>query len=376
MGEISYPGSLCMGVASSPSYDAGNAKLGQQVYYLDKDSTSTPVLFCFMGEITSSGFGTSTTAIGNFRPSGYNPVIKDGTSVKDIFCLQSVTDSPPSLSAAFETQLGTVTEIIAGESELVADGFQELYEPMTACIHGTTLDTMKFTSGLKYSIPRRSTQSTAVDKPSPPKKIKLSSVAEQSEITNKPSSSNNVLTNDNRIKSDQSSLKIVNVGEYYDPKVLDDYKGDLFQHDKSQLVQQPYYDEEDKLIPPWDVQSKLRKGTVVFIDAYLHCWLIPKDTVTCKKVYQLSIEKLRVVSPSDDEVHKSLDIHMSPQSTAPRREQPKVVKRGSDRINFSGFNIKAYEDANMSQVPAASAASSPPSTRSREKAKAGSMRTD
>lgn len=50
-GEISYEQTLYMGLVSIPSYEHGNGKLSWKVYYLNGDNTSTPALFCFMGEM-------------------------------------------------------------------------------------------------------------------------------------------------------------------------------------------------------------------------------------------------------------------------------------------------------------------------------------
>ncbi|XP_006463047.1 hypothetical protein AGABI2DRAFT_119855 [Agaricus bisporus var. bisporus H97] len=68
-------------------------------------------------------------------------------------------------------QLGTISKIIASESGAVPDSFQfsEIYEPMTACIHSTTLDTLKFTSGLKYLISHHANESSSANKPPSPK---------------------------------------------------------------------------------------------------------------------------------------------------------------------------------------------------------------
>jgi len=61
---------------------------------------------------------------------------------------------------------------------------------------------------------------------------------------------------------------------FYDPDLLPDHRGDYFKHVHAKLVQLDIRDENDMLIPPWDMYDNLRPGTVVLIDASLVCWHI------------------------------------------------------------------------------------------------------
>ena len=71
-----------------------------------------------------------------------------------------------------------------------------------------------------------------------------------------------------------STLNIVELSAFYDPNLLHDHWGDYFKHVHAKLVQLDICDDDDVLIPPWNIVDKLRPGTVILIDASLVCWHI------------------------------------------------------------------------------------------------------
>jgi hypothetical protein len=70
------------------------------------------------------------------------------------------------------------------------------------------------------------------------------------------------------------SANVVEIGAFYDPNLLPDHRGNYFNHVNAKLVQLDIRDEDDNLIPPWNMNDKLRPGTIVLIDASLVCWHI------------------------------------------------------------------------------------------------------
>lgn len=58
-------------------------------------------------------------------------------------------------------------------------------------------------------------------------------------------------------------------GGLYVPQLLPDYDPNLFAFKKNMLAQQDLFDTDNKLIGPWDVQSALRPGTLVVVEATL-----------------------------------------------------------------------------------------------------------
>ena len=72
-------------------------------------------------------------------------------------------------------------------------------------------------------------------------------------------------------------------GAYYDPRLLADYGGPLFNHNQAKLVQRNIIDEDGNLTAPWLEYDKLCTGTVVLMRISLHTYSIPQS-YTQKKV--------------------------------------------------------------------------------------------
>ena len=83
---------------------------------------------------------------------------------------------------------------------------------------------------------------------------------------------------------------VLEIGALYDPKLLPDYQGDLFQHKFAKLVQQDIKDTNEELVAPWHMQEKLRPGTVVVVDTTLVCWHITgRGSSKSRKVCKISL---------------------------------------------------------------------------------------
>ena len=80
-------------------------------------------------------------------------------------------------------------------------------------------------------------------------------------------------------------MPVVKRGALYSPDLLPDYHcGSYFQLKNAKLVQQDIWDDDNKLISPWEMYDKLRVGTIVLIDSTLKCWHIPNAGGPPKKV--------------------------------------------------------------------------------------------
>jgi hypothetical protein len=73
-------------------------------------------------------------------------------------------------------------------------------------------------------------------------------------------------------------------GAFYSLESLPDHRGSYFQQKNAKLVQQDIWDEDNKLIPPWEMYDKLRIGTIILVDSTLICWHIPNAGGPPKKV--------------------------------------------------------------------------------------------
>jgi hypothetical protein len=77
------------------------------------------------------------------------------------------------------------------------------------------------------------------------------------------------------------------ISAYYDPHLLPDYGGELFQHQQAQLVQRDVRDKDNHLIPPWKYYEELRPSTLVLINATFHIYSFQKEARTSQVCTQL-----------------------------------------------------------------------------------------
>lgn len=79
-------------------------------------------------------------------------------------------------------------------------------------------------------------------------------------------------------------LEEVQVGGFYDPALLPDYRPELFNLDKDRLVQHNIIDENEQLVPCHSLYDRLRPGTLVICKASLHGWNIGSRDGKFKRV--------------------------------------------------------------------------------------------
>ncbi|KAL6307303.1 hypothetical protein BKA93DRAFT_747708 [Sparassis latifolia] len=94
----------------------------------------------------------------------------------------------------------------------------------------------------------------------------------------------------------------IRIGANYDPHLLPDYGGDLFDHQKARLHQHDFRGVDGMLILPWDWFTTLWHGTLVLLNVSLHCWIYPPTNpkFPTRKTYQVQAHNLRVLSESDE----------------------------------------------------------------------------
>ncbi|KAF8996884.1 hypothetical protein BDQ17DRAFT_1512914 [Cyathus striatus] len=282
-------------------FDTDGTSFGKISYISDRDDLSSDAALCFFGQVTSSMLGTKILAKGNARG-----LITDRTPVKDAFVLEVPTLATPQLQDAFENQIAVLSEIIEAERGTKPHNFNE--EDIITCLSkkkpgdmGGKLDLIKFTSGLKYKVP---SQNTALKSANLPKKKNLLNISNEEA---KVESANTT--------TDSVSIE---VGSFYEPSILNDYRGDQFQLDHAKLVQMPYYDTEDQLIKPTEVRDKLRPDK--------------EKSSLVKKVYQLQVEKLKVFATSDLDVEPLI---IAPSTPTPSAGPSTPRKRASE--HFTAF---------------------------------------
>jgi len=130
---------------------------------------------------------------------------------------------------------------------------------------------------------------------------------------------------------------VLEFGGLYDPKLLADYHGDLFQHKFAKVVQQDIMDTEDQLVAPWLMHDKLRPGTIVVVDTTLVCWHIGgKEGQRSRNVYQVQAHRIQILHESDEDMEE-LTIPTLPQKLAPSTLSFDASPRKAPSSAFSAF---------------------------------------
>ncbi|KAK7032409.1 hypothetical protein VNI00_013157 [Paramarasmius palmivorus] len=236
-----------------------------------------------VGEIVGSGFGTRLGATGSHYISTKDTPepIKDSTKIRSVIVLARPSYATPALQQLWDNQLATLAQIRMAdhEAEKTAnkkfDSIKEISKPLgddgAKCIvlHGPNL----------YTIHQESNDA----RPFPSSTIKRS----LSEANGTPSE--------------------IALGDLYDPSVLPDYGGSLFQHRRAKVIQPDYRDGRNKkLLHPANWWSDLRPGTLVAVTAEPTVIIVGKERArsSSKKIYHADIVSLLAMAPSDVEVEK------------------------------------------------------------------------
>lgn len=162
-----------------------------------------------------------------------------------------------------------------------------------------------------------------------------------------------------------SNIKL-EIGTLYEPNLLPDYRGDLFQHKNAKLVQQDIKDINDDLVAPWHMQDKLRPGTIVVMDTTLVCWHITGKgsssrgrkvctyslwniffkltNITFSKVYQIQAHRIQILHESDEPTEELKIFNL------PRKAQQKLLSfdtspRKGPTSSFSAFGSPPFKKA-------------------------------
>ncbi|TFK65643.1 hypothetical protein BDN72DRAFT_773063 [Pluteus cervinus] len=231
------------------------------------------------GEICGKEDGTHISAKGNhFVGNAENPnYITDTTRVKDTIVLRAPTDSPPELLRIFDNQLGTLNEVRRSDIEKESDDFRQyiVKEWIKSTSPGEMGSLICVTCPPRYAVSCfRSTRrgyGWLMEFLGRGRYFDLVSIWTCR-------------------KARFGWNDEVRLGAYYDPAVLPDYRGNLFKHRRAKLLQHDVRDEEGNLIPPWEIYSALRPGTIVLIMVTLHCYVMGGDNMRKRKVRDISLK--------------------------------------------------------------------------------------
>ncbi|KAJ7120674.1 hypothetical protein C8R43DRAFT_1136625 [Mycena crocata] len=263
----------------------------KEASYVNADGTEFRA--SVLGEIGGTAMGTVLRSTGNFyagRGDNFRPIV-DKTKVRDTIALCVPTCSTVKCYNTCINQciaLGQITAADADEDARKGE-FPVVKEWTKASVEGRQQhDVIVVHLEPKYSVP----SAAGAPKVRRVAKRKLDEVDDETPV-------------DRDDPGEFPGPDDIKLGAHYEPTLLPDFGGDMFNLTKGKLAQQNIKNKKGELIPPWKIYEELRPGTLVLALVTLHVYNMmdtfgkePKK----RKVYQLHAESIRILDPSDEHV--------------------------------------------------------------------------
>ncbi|KAG1795860.1 hypothetical protein EV424DRAFT_1353357 [Suillus variegatus] len=249
-----------------------------------------------VGEILPRPCGTKFNAIGNHYLGTANTpnVIDDKTRVKGIFTLGQPTQATEMMYVTFGNQITTLDDIIQSDMEELKRQNKDMNVKEWTAHAGTdqsgTPEYIIVNTEQFYAVPK-GTQQAVQGKHARVAKKTINDTIEHGEGK---VAKNNAVAGGSKDNTQETEIT---TNTFYDPTILPDYGGDLFQHVNAKLRQLDIRDVENQLIPPQNWYTSLKRGTLVMIRATLHAFNWKE-----RRVYQLNGHTIRVLDASKLEV--------------------------------------------------------------------------
>ncbi|TEB31227.1 hypothetical protein FA13DRAFT_1791516 [Coprinellus micaceus] len=320
------------------------------------------------GQLASATDGTAIGAAGSFRfegPNGQFEPVRDTTKVKDRFVLQCPTAAPENLANMFFNQIATLNDARDFDENVEKAERKDpfVYEQWTKCSvsepSDEPADMLCINLGPKYTVPSNNKRSQSS---SPPKKrLRRQDDNPQRESTasvariEPPSPAKEV----ERVPGPVPPA--AQVGDLYDPATQRDYTGPGFELEEAKLVQRDVRDIQGRLVHPKNYHDVLRPGSLLLINATLHCFIMPPNDRNKRerKFYQINAHSVRVVAVSD------LEPECPPvQTTSGSRRNIKNGDGSASTQAYEDFTLVNASPLTSAGTPSTPGPSSQPSTSS------------
>ncbi|EDQ98913.1 uncharacterized protein LACBIDRAFT_318519 [Laccaria bicolor S238N-H82] len=290
---------------------------------------------CIFGEIQRSAVGTKLSAVGShFIGRGTPNYITDDTKVKNLFMIGIPTLCSTELQDRYHDQFVAINEIVEAD-RLEDQAANKMYTNKEAVVVVNTDYMFAVTSLPKYIVPRITPEHV----PTLQRLLKHSrDVASSAEPDPALEDAECASGSDSN-----SGKKGIKVGDTYEPTVLNDYGGPLFQHVHSKLVQHDISTLDKRIIPPWAEYDALSEGTLVIITISVHTFIMPmKDnqgnfTGQERRVYQLNAHSILIVDESDTEAEPRYRPYTNEEAAAVTAVAP--IETAADRA-LATFKVK------------------------------------
>ncbi|KAF8320642.1 hypothetical protein F5887DRAFT_1291293 [Amanita rubescens] len=264
---------------------------------ITNSETVVPFTTWIFGEIAPRAVGTLHQASGNHyigRPPNYI-MIDDETRVRDAFMLKVPTLATQDLAHLFDYQLTVLNSIRMDDEQIEIENNQEnvdAVEWLRPSNPDRASDLICVYMGPKYEVPASASTSATSRKRARASKQARIIVTAPSPVLE--SSSEDVPV------SVPTNIKL---GQFYNPKLLADYGGPLFRHNRAMLVQRNIIDTEGKLTAPWQEYDKLRTATVVLMRISLRTYTVQVG-YRSKKFYQIYADRIKILMPSFEPIEE------------------------------------------------------------------------
>ncbi|KAG1839109.1 hypothetical protein DFJ58DRAFT_667921 [Suillus subalutaceus] len=243
-----------------------------------------------VGEILPRPCDTKLSAMGNHYvgTAGTPNVIDDKARVKGVLALGKPTQATEMMYITFGNQIATLDDIIQSDIEELKKQNKDMnIKEWTA--HGGSDQTgvpeyIIVNTEQLYAVPK------AMQQAMQGKCARVAKKAISSRGENPDNKVGDISPTDTGAK-ENTHEGAVTTNMFYEPTMLPDYGGDLFQHINAKLRQLDIRDVNNELIAPQDWYSSLKRGTLVMVRATLHAF-------NWKELYQLNAHTIRVMDPS------------------------------------------------------------------------------
>ncbi|KAJ7435647.1 hypothetical protein B0H11DRAFT_2256979 [Mycena galericulata] len=175
--------------------------------------------------------------------------------------------------------------------------------------HADSKDLITITTLKKYGIPASAGGPKVAAPPTPKsvKRVKRKFTEDSDDSNAEPEAPLLPVANRNSNEVKIPAAEDIKLGAYYDPRVLEDYRGPYFQQTNAKLMQLDVRDVNNKLIPPWRQYAGLRNSTLVLALVTVHIYTFTDgrgDSSRDRKTVQLNAHSIRVLDESDYPVQK------------------------------------------------------------------------
>ncbi|KAG1894299.1 uncharacterized protein F5891DRAFT_961758 [Suillus fuscotomentosus] len=221
-------------------------------------------------------------------------IIDDRTRVKGVFALGKPTQATEMMYITFGNQIATLDDIIQSDMEELKRQNKDVNVKEWTVHAGTDQTGMPeyipVNTEQLYVVPK-GTQQTIQGKRA---RVAKKTINDMSELGEGKAAKKDSVAGGSRDNTQETEIT---TNTFYDPTVLPDYGGDLFQHINAKLHQLDIRNVENEFIPPQDWYTSLKHGTLVMIRATLHTFNWKEH-----RVYQLNGHTIRVLDASKLEI--------------------------------------------------------------------------